>query len=901
MKWQVKITLHNENNKKTNWQTATLDDIAEIKNALEYARGLVIKSEAIGEAYETVQSTRNATRYISAVLGLNDTDDVNRQVIIDNYKETNQYYIYLLNTYNIPIVDARTASDMKILKVVNKVLSHRDEMLFLDCYDEVVKYYKQVFFTKAFINQQYNLQFFILTVVNMAVQRYLTRKLKFYFDIDTYTKKQLKNSFISYGFDYFDILPTNYQRRLLKILNDLVISKGTNHDIRKILDIFGNKNIDIYKYILSKLYPIKGDGSYDYDSPYLIFYKTLADGIIDYDKDIVLNYDSVTEGDILWKVDKEEVLYNRRFNKETEDYEIVSDRHFNTIISKYMSIDITTDILVDTMKMSYLFNFLYKFEKDYKDKQDENDFGFFNREMSSTKIPIFTAIVGFISLMLKKLGLNDVINFFPNQLNDIYGYNNFESNDDVKDLLREIQILLIQNRDELIKSRKYTKLYRYFRGFTLYNFETPNERLTLDSLYEMAKVNSNIENQLSTGLKRYCDYIPLNDYLENEEHDLVDKLEFLRKCLIKGKLEPRYVSMYEDLTKCFREFIIIEGYKYPETRSEIGLAFIENKYIVDESAKYVKQVKYSKVTEAYNKKDLIAFFDAIHEFTLKHRADIIKKYNLDTDEKLQIFLYSDVQDITYYKNLYAYMILFYYPFKNEKEENEKKFTISQFMKIYYMNEDVRLQLIEFIKDTNNWQLYYRYNKLFNQKFLTKQDTSLYKPYTHFSEYVKNSNYEFYKWITEKDEDIKNGLLTPKEKKQYFREKLFELAESIDTYLGTDLFTNFPLSGILDFIVLTLYLIATVFKAFTVDLIKSDSVLRVDDSAFNAIRLFDEVPRFDINMELKSYVKIEDVFREFIKLKYEDNSFKDSLKDEFTIKEYTDGKKNKKIPLFKETN
>lgn len=881
--------MHNENSKKTNWAIATTDDITEIKNVLEYVRGLVIKSTPIAEAYETIQSTRKATLYVSAVLKLNDTDDLNREVIINSYKETNEYYLYLNKNFDIDIVEARIATDMKILKVLNKTLSTTDENLFNECYMEVVDYYKHTFYTKAFMNQQYNIQYFVLTILAMSVQRYLTRKLKNYFDIDTYTDKQLKNAFISYGFDYFDIIPTNYKRRLLKILNDLVISKGTNFDVQKILDIFGNRNIDIYKYILGKLYPVGEDGQYDYDSPYLVFYKTLANGIIDYDKDLVLNYDAVTEGDILWKVDREEVLYKRRYNFETEEYENISDRHFNTIISKYMSIDMNTDILRDTLRMSYLFNFLYQFERDYKDRQDENDFGFFNREMSNTKIPIFTAIVGFISLMLKKLGLEDKINFFPNQLNDIYGYRNFENNDDVKDLLNDIQIVLIQNKDKLTKDRTYTKLYRFFRGFTLYGFDTPNNRKTMDSIYEMANYNSTITRQLNTGLERYCDYIPLTDYLKSEEHDIIDKLEFLRKCLISGKVEAQYVAMYTDLLECFREFVVIEGYKYPESRSDICNAITLNESFIADCQEYLLYSGNKIAEEAFKNGDCFKMFDEITAFTVKHREHIIADYHLDTDEKLQNFLRTDREDVTYYKNLYGYMLLFYFPFKNERESSNNKFTMSQFMTIFNMNEDVREQLTQFIIETDNWELYWRMNLLYKKKMINKQDTSLYQPtYTHFSDYVKANNYEFWQWLTERDEDIANGILTGKDKKQYFRNKLFELAESIDTYLGTTAFTDFPLSGILDFIIVMLYVIVTVFKAFTVDLIRGDTVLRVDDQAFNAIRLFDDITNMEITMELKDNARVEDFFREWITMTVEEElSLNDNIRDEFTVSSYDD--------------
>lgn len=876
--------MHNENTKKTGWKPATLDDIDEIKNVLEYCRGLVIKSQVTADQYETIDSVRNATNYIAAKMGLNGIDELERRNIIDNYKEKNEYYLWLYNTYGIEFVDARVAPDLKILKAINKTLSVKEEFLFNECYEEVLEYYRQTFFTNAFKNQQYNILYFMLTLISMTVQRYLTRKLKYYFDIDTYSKKQLKNSFISYGFDYFDILPINYQRRLLKLLNDLVISKGTNHDIRKILDIFGNKNIDIYKYIIAKMYPVKANGEKDYDNPYVIFYKTLADGIINYDKDIMMSYDSVTSTDVLWKVDEEEVLYNRKFNKETEMFENESDRFFNTIISKYMSVDVVTDILKDTLKMSYLFNFLYQFEKDHKDLQSKEDFGFFNKNMSNTKIDVFTAIVGFISLMLRKLGLEDKINFFPNQLNDIYGYNDIDSNTDILPILKEIQLLLLQNKDELEKSREYSQLYQFFKGFNLYNFTVRAGTTDMTEIYNAFKNGMNLEKQLSHGLDRYCKYVPLVQYLNDESVDIIDKLEFLRWCLIKGNVEPQHVYMYTELSSIVKKYILIEGYKIPATRNELCFAIRENKYIVNDIENFLNEIGDDApfVRDAYYVGDFITLCDEIISYNSRHRVKIIQDYGLDSDDKFSVFLRTDKKDLSYYKNLYAYIEFFYHTFKDEKEEQEKKFAISEFMKIFNMNEELRSQLMKFIASTNNYHLYRKMNELFEKKMLTKQDTSLYNGYTHFSDYVKDKNYEFWLWLTERDKDIESGKLTGRDKKTYFREKLFELAESIDNYLGTNNFTNFPLSGILDFIVMVIYLIATVFKAFTVDLIQSDSVIRVDDTCFNAIRLFDEISNEEITQTIRSAFKLEDVHREFWTDEIKDNL---SLRDEVKIQVY----------------
>lgn len=849
----------NENNKKTNFNIANLEDIDELKDVFQYARSLVIKSQEIADQYENVESLRSSVRYISAVLELTDTDDLNREVIIKSYVEKNKYYLYLKKSYNIDIVTARTANDLTILGVMDKTLSVKDEALFMTCYNETVSYYKQTFFTTAFKNQEYHLEYFMLTLVNMTIQKYLTRKMENFFDIDSYTKRQLKNSFISYGFDYFDILPINYQRRLLKMLNELVISKGTNVDIRKIIDIFANKNLDIYKYILAKLYPIDGDGNHDYDNPYLVFYKTLADGIINYDTDIVINYESVVEKDPLWKVDKDEVLYHKVFDKQTEEFKIESDRMFNTIISKYMSVDVTTDALRDAMKTSYLFNFLYKFERDHKDLQD-SDFGFFNRDMSTNKIGIFTAIVGLISLMLKKLGIPDKINFFPNILNDIYGYENIDNNDDIIELLKEIQILLVQHKDELETTRKYSELYKFFRNFNMYGFNSPLSEYDMNTIYNMSSINRNIEIQLSGGIRRYSKDIALNQYLE-EEHDLIDKLNYLRVHLLNGQCRSQDVTIFLDLTSCYKKYVLIEGYRTPSTRLEINLSILNHELLRKEIESFLMEVENPKIEDAYKNGDLFEIFRLMVEYTAKHRDEVTKKYNLKTEEELKLFLYTDGQDITYYKELYAFMELFYFPFKDDIKYTEKKYNIQQFMDIFNKNEKVRYQLETFIAESNHYRLYRKYLELFDRKMLTKQDTSLYEGYVYFSEYIKKDNMEFYNWLYGDIDAV--GKMTPKERKTFYRDKIFLLAESIDTYLGTDVFSEFPMSGIVDFIIMTIYLLVTVFKSFTIDLIQSDSVLRISDKTFNSIRMFDEITSFEVTEGLRSTIKLQDVFRELL--------------------------------------
>lgn len=1051
----------NENNKKTDFKIAGLDDIQEIKDIIEYVRGLVIKSQDLADKYESITSMRNATVYISAVFNLNDTDDMNREVIIQNYKEANEYYRYLYDSYDIAYAEARRANDMTILKSLNNTLNVKDELLFKTCYTETISYYHSTFFTKAFSNQEFNREYFTSMILSMTIQKYLTRKLEFYFDIDHYSKRDLKNSFISYGFDYFDDLPINYQRRILKLLNELVMTKGTNVDIRKILDIFGNSRIDIYKYILAKLYHVSDNGEYDYDNPYLIFYKTLADGIIDYEKDLVIGYESVVERDALWKVDKEEVLYHRVYNLNTEEYDIKSDRMFNTAISKYMSVDINIDAMANAMKISNLYNLIYRMEMEYKDKQDENNFGFFNREMSSNHIGIFPAILGLTSLILRSQGLTDHVKYFLNLdkvsifnkdyqkehdinidtinkiiddneelINEIknkqftdkdakenvdnlkvgtgirtvygfnitnaetlrlfnklqtdgantsYGMNNIENNLDIEKFLEDIQILLIQNRELLEDNKSYNELYRFFRNFNMANFSVPINESNMNQIYGLVNGSTNLQKQLSTGLSRWSDDIPLVLYLEDSTHDEIDKLNYIRQHLILGKCLAQHITMYPELKECFKTYVRIEGYRNPNSRiKENNMAIVLNENLRTDIENYLSYVNNDTLNKLYENNDMTGLFTEIVRVNVLHRNHIMTKYNLNAED-LEIYILTDKEDVTYYKELYGFIQLFYFPFQNVDDSyKKKKYTINDFVDVFNRNQEIRATLERFIGECQEYHIYRRFNLIFYSKFIqirnmwgnkyvvdnllgekcfnhyrkvlkevynidisniTDEDiinfnisissgieemidedgrpivsvvnnienlieddrntkylkwstkafsfgildtVSNYKEDILFSDIVKKYDTEFYSWLFPTDVNIKE--LTKEELQEFYQNKIFELSESIDTCLGTEIFIDFPFSGILDYIIRILYLLCTIFKSFTIDLIQSDTVLRIGDLTFNAFKMYDEINDFYIVEEegqFKDSLTLQDVFRETIFQKFVENE-DIKLKDEYKI-------------------
>lgn len=850
--------MYNDVKKKTNWKIATEDDVKEIKDILEYVEGLVIKNQQEADRGETMSSIRKSTIYISAVLELNDTSELDRRIIIESYEEENDYYKNLYENFGISYVDGRTAKNFRILKVLKPTLNKEDEMLFNQCYNETLEYFSKVIYTKAFSNQKYNFEYFRLLITNFAVQKYLTRKLGYFFNIDLYERKRLKNAFISYGFDYFDILPLNYQRRLLKLINELVQSKGTNSDIQKLLNIFGFRNMNIYKYILSKGYKQDGQGGLNYDEPYLVFYKTKANDIIDFEKDIMLNYDSVVEGDPFWRCDKEDILNNKKFNN---------------ITSKYMSVDLSLDIVKETMRMSYFTSFLYKMEKEYKEKQDI-DFGFVNRNISQKKISLFDAVVGLQSLILKSLKLKDKINNNPDQSLFIYGYDYIENNDDIKNLLIEIQDLLIQNEHRLNYKRQFKELYKFFNNFNLKNFSEPLDFKDFNVIYNLYEENSLINRQLLS-LHKYTEDEAVKLFME-ADNTIIDKLEFIRTYLIRGDYKCEDVYNLVELQLLLSKYIVIQGFREPSTRIQVNEIFNNNQLIIKEMKEFVYNINDSSLIGYFIDGDYFKVIDFLFKFITDRREEIKKKYEFKDDDSFKAAMMCDPLDLLYYKELNAFCNIFVLPFKDLNFE--KKYTVDHFVDIFLGNEELRTELQRFIVEVDEYHLYKKFNDLFDIKMKTKFISGLFDGFETYSEYIAYKDIDFYDWMTPKE----NVEIDKKARKDFYTNRIFELCESIDNYIGgLDLFMNHTFTGIIDFIRKILYLVITVFKSYTIDLLDTNTVLYVDDKGFNAIRTFDEIESMTVNDQLSEKVSIIDVYRTWVN---EEVSDKIGLREAIRIKE-----------------
>lgn len=397
----------------------TEKDKYDINRLLEFGSHLIILDKEYGESLETISSRKNSYDYISAYFRSNNLTEEQNKVIIKLYKETNPYYKYLEDNFNIPPALSRSSKDLSILKATSQVLTKYEEELFYNCYYESLEYYNKITSTKAFVHHVNYKNFIKLFLVWSAIQKYISRRLDDLFNIDIYDAKTLKNFFISYGVDYFDNLPLKYQKRLLKKLNDIIANKGTNQCFLDILEVFNLDSLDINKYYLVKKNLPSG--------PVLTFYKTPYDQKLDPLKNEELSFEEVTNDDKYWKASKEEIL----------------EKEFNVIKTKYLSVDSTLNFNKDVLTLSYFFNLL---EQLFKKNCDRNLY-FYNKNISENKICLYDAFICINSLALKMNGYKDNIIKNPNVANSIYGYGNIDNSVEIEKLIEEINIELEKDKD----------------------------------------------------------------------------------------------------------------------------------------------------------------------------------------------------------------------------------------------------------------------------------------------------------------------------------------------------------------------------------------------------------------------------------------------------------------------
>lgn len=858
-------------NPKYIYNAFTNTDIAEIKNFIQYSRGLVIKDNEVAEEFETSASLKSSAIFMAAMdkVILGTAVPYETQSIVKTYKEQNPYYLGLQANFGIDPYTARKTKDYHIIKSTFQTLDTRNKQIYEEAYYESLNYYLKVTKTDAFNNQEYKREVMNLILIFMTFHRYINKTMNGYFNVDTYDAKKLKNSFISYGVDYFERFPLNYQRRILKQLNDLIRNKGTDTIFDIITNVFSFSGLKINKYELVK----KTD---DYGKNSVEFYQTPYNEKLDVSTNPIIPFEDLTKDDPYWRSDENETstLMNR----------------INVSATKYISVDIIVDIIKNSQQMSFfvsLLNLIHRTNKHsielYAEENnvslqeatiqastEDLDFSFSNKNISDKPVNIFNAVVALYVLILKKMNWTDTIHRV-NKVKSVYGYN---TDNDVHDILLKARIWLIQNR-HMYTDREYISLMNFSSTFNIKGFNLP-AKCDFEHVLELYNSNFVYSSQAKIIAEKVQSLINSDKMIVHLENDnLYDALEFLSNTVLDSgrNLELSFLNKFKDFQKVLALFIELEVNTGYIDEDRIYSFLINNISLQQELISYIASIndinlnnvlkKYISNSSIDNIKLLINSLDKTIR-TLFEKGEYTDDNQLDRYENLSVFLNSF---LSYRDSL-----------------NKTKFTLEDFTGIFLYNENNRKKLEDYILNLDSPYLVERFKEIWNLKFKTDYDMELFKQSNSFSDYLKQNDASLYYYTQIETTPQNAGTIDLQE---IYKNKIFELIDSIDNqlFLGNDydFWLQNSFVGLSGYIKQYTYILIRAFKAYTVDTVYTADDFTFNDLFDNSFHLTDEVIIRSLGkLGLQDYIDLQDTTEWNYKVKLKDDSIKLTDKINITI-------------------
>ncbi|QQO92451.1 hypothetical protein CPT_Machias_057 [Staphylococcus phage Machias] len=775
------------------YKAFTEEDIENLDDIVKFCQGLIIKDQEFADRLESNDSMMESDLYIRAKE--NTLDDYysvfDKDSILRNYKERNPYYGKLQNIYDIDPYVSRTANDFDIIKISNHTLDKKEESLLLESYSEALNYFKKVTHTRAFNNQVYYREMYYMYLINATIHRYINKTMYRVFDVDRYTKRDLKNAFISNGLDYFDDFPLEYQRRTYKRINDLIRNKGTNEIFPIIEDIFSINSIDINKYYLAK---------HEDD---LKFYKTNVNDNLDVYNDNQYGYNEIIDLDPYWRNTKEEVM----------------DKAFNVIQTKYLSTDAVIDIINNSKSLSFLYSLINLMKED-KDIIEDDSFNMTNSRISSRKFNVFDGIVTLNTLVINYIKWNDRIKNDKNM--NIYGYN---FNADIKDTVDDIRSYIYSRQFD---KSDYTDFARELNFLNIKKFKNRNTLSYEDIVkeYEMsdlAQRQFKFISEIMTGINGSTQ---LEYYIENDL--IIDGMRYLWTQISKPEREFDFknISYYKNFMEIYKKFLNVMIHDGRINKEDVYLIMIEDNSIDKDIDEFVKVMNVKFLDKSYQ--------DYKQNKNEENIDNLVTSIRRSIDYSIKNKLYTPKKQITRYPALNSYIsdILAY------SDSDKDLINIYDIIEMYKYNEEFRKELEELIYNSNDPHLRKKFTNLHKQLFITNSSNDIFKGFKTYSDYLKFKEPDLYYYTVVESEIYDEDVF---DRENIFRERIFELVSSIDNHLNLkeQYFTNSNFVGVVNFIRDYITILITLFKSYTTDLIYTSLLFKLDDKFENSIHLIDE--------------------------------------------------------------
>ena len=341
-------------------------------------------------------------------------------------KYPNAQYLLHLGEKKISPYKARTALNYQIIYIEKASISYIS--------NDFTKYYanaRNYVMRGLYNNDDRNLydsydSFMGFVILIMAVNRVFSAVFKQGITREFYDDNLIRDLFACYNIPYEESIDLKYQRELAKKLNVLLQKKSSNNVLYDIKSLFNYNQVNIYQYHLMK------DYRHDSNGDPIIIYKNIIDEdgqeqrVIDYENtfDIYFQKVNIASENIAVELTNpsNRVNYLTIVGDDpywTNDSDLINKIYtnaFNSIITKYMSIDVAYDVSKLMYETCHAFRLIL-------DAGDSTKNIRIKLPYVDDPVSLYDTVTFICALVCKKYKLTGEIPIEPWNIATVYGFN----------------------------------------------------------------------------------------------------------------------------------------------------------------------------------------------------------------------------------------------------------------------------------------------------------------------------------------------------------------------------------------------------------------------------------------------------------------------------------------------
>lgn len=345
-------------------------------------------------------------------------------------------YLNFLGIDKINLISARNAKNFEILKTGN-ISNISIEKRFLYNYEIAKTYILNNYYkprhSKDLTYYDSYIGFLIMLVTIITT---VDESIKIFNYKEYYNELIIKKILQSHNLNIFDDIPLIYRAKVAHNIESLIVSKGTDEVISKILKIFGFDDIIIRKFYIVKehrknslgefIFSYEADGITPiYNDMYNIYFSQIDIRSTNIDAEIRepenrLGYYDVTSNDIYWGGTESDEDIRQKLLKE----------NFNYIDTDFISINTAYKLSDLSFEVSYFFSTVLSL-KSYIDRLKIVE------PLLNSVVDLFYIITMLASLVSKKYNFDGNIITNPTQIATIHRFNFERLTDDITNILKK--------------------------------------------------------------------------------------------------------------------------------------------------------------------------------------------------------------------------------------------------------------------------------------------------------------------------------------------------------------------------------------------------------------------------------------------------------------------------------